>query len=911
MSEWKRTVLNKRFLGLLLGVIILNGVFFLKAQFDRDLGLDLSEPESQLPNSIVVSEEGIPTSEQPPQISIKALYQEYLGLLSQMKQRSPDEITAELTEQMKQLSTLWDGCVLHERKENSEFDGVQWQNFVQQQPKAADEIINNTITKETVYSKYVAVHTLLQRAEVLASFPERLLAIEKNKETMENFPLFQDKTSFSYQNILKTANEFRRLQGVPLSLENSGMIEGILTFGGSDFLLLILLAAGVFSFLAERKRGLWGLIHSFPQGRDTLALHRLGILFCISFVGTLLLYGSNILIGTILYGGIGTLNISVQSIPMLQEFPVLVSQGGFLIRYCSFRIISAFLLGLILWLLTGAVSDVRCGVMLGIAIVLIEYGLYRFLPVQSAYNILKYLNICTYFHIAPLYTHYLNVDIWGVPMGIRRVSEVAALPLTLIASGGCIAGQCFRRPTSGKNWGEMIFEKMRKWTDCYLRRLPLCGREVYKILFSQRGILIFLLFIYLALGIEHSVPIRATNEQKAYEWQYLAQLQGTITQETFSEIADLQNEQEESIKAAEQAKEAYEAGKISRGELIPSAYYESIGRCHARKVSATSCNWNQKTIVGILENRQYTGCSVNFKSTTVSYKVHRRVAHPKEEYQIIPNKQEPIISEEEWLRVQELREHRCRPTATGRQSLFSGLVYCPDCGAKLYFCAAKSLKPNQEFYCCSNYKSGRGSCTVHYIRNVVLENLVLEAISDLADFVRCYEPVFLYMLAKKNNALKKAELQKLKHTVEKGQQRIVELDRLIEKIYEDNALGRLSDERYTRMMASYEKEQKTLIEEVEQSQKTLEESEQQTVDLRLMLRTLRELTDVKELTPTLVNSLIQRIEVHNNDKSSGHCYVKVDIYFTAVGMIDIPTEKEIQAMIREIQENPQDCQFIA
>lgn len=307
----------------------------------------------------------------------------------------------------------------------------------------------------------------------------------------------------------------------------------------------------------------------------------------------------------------------------------------------------------------------------------------------------------------------------------------------------------------------------------------------------------------------------------------------------------------------------------NEGILIPSAYYESIGRCHARKASATSCNWNQKTIVGILENRQYTGCAVNFKSTTVSYKVHRRVEHPKEEYQIIPNKQEPIISEEEWLRVQELREQHRRTTATGRQSLFSGLVYCPDCGAKLHFCAAKSLKPNQEFFRCANYKDGRGSCTIHYIRNVVLENLVLEAISDLADFVRCYEPVFLYMLAKKNNALKKAELQKLKHTVEKGQQRIVELDRLIEKIYEDNALGRLSDERYARMMASYEKEQKTLMEEVERSQRILEESEQQTVDLRLMLGTLRELTDVKELTPTLVNSLIQRIEVHNNDKSSG------------------------------------------
>ncbi len=349
----------------------------------------------------------------------------------------------------------------------------------------------------------------------------------------------------------------------------------------------------------------------------------------------------------------------------------------------------------------------------------------------------------------------------------------------------------------------------------------------------------------------------------------------------------------------------------NEGILIPSAYYQSIGRSHSQKVGTASCHWDQKTIVGILENRQYTGCAVNFKSTTVSYKVHKRVEHPKGEYQIVPNKQEPIISEEEWLRVQELREQRRRPTATGRQSLFSGLVYCPDCGAKLYFCAAKSLKPNQEFYCCSNYKSGRGNCTVHYIRNVVLEKLVLEAISDLADFVRCYEPVFLYMLAKKNNALKKAELRKLKHTVEKGQQRVVDLDRLIEKIYEDNALGRLSDERYARMMTSYEKEQKTLIEEVGQSQKTLAESEQQTVDLRLMLRTLRELTDVKELTPTLVNSLIQRIEVHNNDKSSGHCYVKVDIYFTAVGMIDIPTEKEIQSMMKEIQEHPQDCQFIA
>lgn len=112
------------------------------------------------------------------------------------------------------------------------------------------------------------------------------------------------------------------------------------------------------------------------------------------------------------------------------------------------------------------------------------------------------------------------------------------------------------------------------------------------------------------------------------------------------------------------------------------------------------------------------------------------------------------------------------------------------------------------------------------------------------------------------------------------------------------------------MFQSYEKEQKALTQEVSDSQKTLQEAKQKVTDLRLMFRTLRELTDITELTPMLVNSLIERIEVHNNDKSSGHYYVKVDIYFTA-GMIDIPTKQEILAMMKEIRENPQDFRFVA
>lgn len=345
--------------------------------------------------------------------------------------------------------------------------------------------------------------------------------------------------------------------------------------------------------------------------------------------------------------------------------------------------------------------------------------------------------------------------------------------------------------------------------------------------------------------------------------------------------------------------------------LLPSAYYDSIGRKHSVKTPDNPYRWDQATVRHILENRQYTGCAVNFISTTVSYKVHKTIYNDPADWQIIPDMQEPIIDEQTFERVQELRKNKRRPAATGRQSLFSGLVFCPDCGSKLYFCASKSLKPNQEFFCCSNYRSGRGTCSIHFIRNVVLEQIVLETISNLADFVRCYEPVFLYLLAKKNSAIQKAELKTLKRRVEDGEKRIKELDRLTQTAFERNVLGTLDDSKYRKLMATYDAEQKELIRTVEEGKKTLESSEQQVIDLRTVLKTLRELTDLKELTPTIVNTLIQRIEVHSNEVRYGKKRVKVDIYFTAIGLIDIPSEKEILAMMKEMKDNPQKFPIVA
>lgn len=230
--------------------------------------------------------------------------------------------------------------------------------------------------------------------------------------------------------------------------------------------------------------------------------------------------------------------------------------------------------------------------------------------------------------------------------------------------------------------------------------------------------------------------------------------------------------------------------------MTPTEYYHSIDRKTSNDLPVKPFLWADSTIDNILANRQYTGCAVNFITTTISYKVHKTVYNPAEEQQIIPNMQEPIISEDVWERVQVLRNNKRRPTATGRKSLFSGLVYCPDCGAKMYFCASKSLRKDQEFFRCANYKDGRGTCKIHFIRDVVLERIVTEAVSDISDFIRCYENDFLNLIKMRNTVGRESDIQSLKSTILNGNKRIKEIDRNISSLFEKNVSGMISDERF-------------------------------------------------------------------------------------------------------------------
>ena len=250
---------------------------------------------------------------------------------------------------------------------------------------------------------------------------------------------------------------------------------------------------------------------------------------------------------------------------------------------------------------------------------------------------------------------------------------------------------------------------------------------------------------------------------------------------------------------------------------------------------------------------------------------------------------------------QELRKNKRRPTKTNRKVCFLGWYSVPTVNQSCTSALPNRSNATRSFSAAPTTRTAEEA--VRFILSGMwsIEMIVKEAVAGLADFVRCYESVFLYMQKQKCGEFQKKRQQELKLSIESSRKRIADLDKLFSRIYEDNVIGKLSDERYARMAAEYESEQKELLEKVKEEEKQLSEMEQKSVNMHLLLQGLREFTDMKELTPTIVNKLIRRIEVHNPEKKHARKAVKVDIYFTAVGLVSLPDEQEIRKMMEQMR----------
>ena len=241
-----------------------------------------------------------------------------------------------------------------------------------------------------------------------------------------------------------------------------------------------------------------------------------------------------------------------------------------------------------------------------------------------------------------------------------------------------------------------------------------------------------------------------------------------------------------------------------------------------------------------------------------SYKVHKIVYNPQDEWQIFENTQEPIITQQTFDLVQELRKHKRRPQRSEVVNPFAGMVYCADCGEKMYL-SRKNERPEQEHMRCSTYAKEQDKCTVHYIRTCVLNEIVLGELNKLLAMVRENEGEFIQMAMSNSVQRKSSELTKTKKTLKQTQKRIAELDKLFTRLYEDNALGRLSDERFTMMSAGYEEEQAKLKATVAELTAFVETAEQKSSDVTAFLNVIMQHEHITVLTPKIMHELIDRL----------------------------------------------------
>ncbi|WP_297986945.1 DUF4368 domain-containing protein [Oscillibacter sp.] len=320
--------------------------------------------------------------------------------------------------------------------------------------------------------------------------------------------------------------------------------------------------------------------------------------------------------------------------------------------------------------------------------------------------------------------------------------------------------------------------------------------------------------------------------------------------------------------------------------LTPTAYKLQRGYSVPNHPREDPFDWDSRLVAKILDRMEYLGCTVNFKTRKKSYKSKKTLVLPPEERKVFENTHPAIIDRETWERVQELRKNKRRPTKTGRQSMFSGLLYCADCGAKLHYCTTVSFEDRQNHFVCSNYKSNTGTCSAHFIREVILYDIVLADLRDTIAYVRDYEQEFAQAVMDKSYAEQRKTTAQKRRELDQAQRRIPQLDTLFQRLYEDNVSGKLSDERYSKLAKGYEDEQRELTERVKVLQAELDEAQGKAVNLDRFISLVHENLELAELTPKIVNEFIRRIIVYAPDKSSGKRTQKVKIIYNLIG--DVP-----------------------
>ena len=337
----------------------------------------------------------------------------------------------------------------------------------------------------------------------------------------------------------------------------------------------------------------------------------------------------------------------------------------------------------------------------------------------------------------------------------------------------------------------------------------------------------------------------------------------------------------------EQIAKALTADKI----LTPTFYWISKGiNRGGRKPDKDPCHWASSTVSKILGLQEYCGDVINFKTYSKSYKLKKRIANSEEDMAIFHDAHEPIVDRVIWENLQKKRESKTRKRKSndGEKNMFSGLLKCADCGHNLWF-HFNQKNHDIKYFNCSNYKGNRGTCdTTHYIRVDFLEEVLLQEIRRLTRFASRYEDEFAKLVMGHSVKASEFERDKAKKELYALNARDRELDRLFNRMYEDNVAGKIDDARFAKMSSQYTAEQVELLDKIKSLQSELDKESDKAMTADAFISTVRKYTRAKKLTEGMLNELIERIEVHQSAKIDGVQHQDLTIYYNCVGAIEIP-----------------------
>lgn len=325
--------------------------------------------------------------------------------------------------------------------------------------------------------------------------------------------------------------------------------------------------------------------------------------------------------------------------------------------------------------------------------------------------------------------------------------------------------------------------------------------------------------------------------------------------------------------------------------LTPAAYYESKGiNCNV-KPQDDPYGWNASTVAHILDRwREYLGHTVNFKTTKKSYKSKKKIQNPESEWVIFENTHEPIWTESIADAVRLARQTRRRPTKMGEMGMFSGMMFCADCGSIMYQCRATGFRREQAYYLCAGYRKSRDICgSTHSIRTVILEELILQNLCKVVSYAREQEDQFVKMVMDMDEKERSKGLAKKKKLLTDAEKRISELDRIFKHLYEDNITGKLTDERFKKLSADYEAEQAALQTQANSLREEIQEEESKCANVERFLSIVRKYTEIPELTPHILHEFVEKIVVHaaTDPHSKTNRKQEVDIYYKGIGILEM------------------------